>query len=334
MGVNRKLTFLLFLSAVYLSADFLYALCRRETGNVLYEAFRVKKMRSQRSAGPQRILLSGGSNAVWGYRSAILEKEMSIPTTNLALPSEGHDPKVMRKLLLDVIRRGDIAVYSSISLWNLSVINDAAAQDLLRAAGLSPSSGFRERIFQTLSSNFSLSPPRHTLAFELPRLYQRYIGQQLPPHYLNTYNEYGDLKSCNKVPIGPQPFTPSADQEAQLAALRDLQREVEERGARLIIDLSWLYVSKDEKSLWMKEYEPFFRALKTEFTVATGALDSVLLTDDELFCDTVNHLSDEGAVQRTVRLALFLKKELTKGDEDMTLSSGLRNRALVRKRIQ
>ena len=155
-----------------------------------------------------------------------------------------------------------------------------------------------------------MAPRQQTLASALPRIYRRYISKE-PSEQFKHYNAYGDWQSCPEWHgASPQKFIVPPPTVALVETLRDYQQRLRQKGATLVLDVSWLYIHADDRSRWLAEYQPNFQALKQDFAVATGALDDVLVSDGLLFCDSEHHLGDAGALIRSQRLATFLAATL------------------------
>ncbi len=306
--------------AIYIAAGLMFALAERDTSNTAYEIFRTKALHADQADSSRRILLVGGSNVIYGYRSEVLEQSLHIPTTNMAINSEGGDPIAMRELSLSMARDGDIVVYSSIAFWNLRSIDTASAKDLLHQAGLDPATDLRKRLKDLVSRYWLMAPRQQTLASALPRLYRRYVSKE-PTEQFKDYNEYGDWKACpTSHHPSPQGYTPPPPTVALVDALRDYQQRLREKGATLVLDISWLYVHADDSSRWLAEYQRNFQVLKQNFVVTTRALDDVLVSNGLLFCDSEHHLVDAGALLRSQRLATFLAATLAAHPRQLTIT--------------
>ncbi|MCX6131642.1 MAG: hypothetical protein NTX25_21595 [Proteobacteria bacterium] len=294
---------------IYACFGFLYALDHRDTGNELFEMFRSKSLAAAKSGGPSRILLLGGSNVIWGYRSQVIEDSIGIPTFNMALLHEANDPKVMRALLLSMLRPGDTVVYASISLWNSRPLNPEGALELLRVAGLEDAGSLSERAEQVFSRYWIPVPKRSRLVRSLSSLYQRYI--ELIPGIQARLNEKGDIKICerNTVPAAAE-YSPTPDFDKYAQELYAFQDRIKTRGARLVIEFPPLLIRHEQKEKWLESYRPFWKFIQNRFEVSTKDIADTLLEDQTIFCDTNFHLGDAGAVSRSLVMSEYLRRNL------------------------
>lgn len=305
VGNHRYYVFPLLILALYIGAGFLFALAERETGNVNYEIFRMKALHAEEAESPARVLLVGGSNVNWGHRSQVIEDELRISTTNLALNREGGDPKVMRELALSVAKENDIVVYSSVIFWNQINLDPEPAADLLKAAGLSLSESPWEDFKAAFSWYWRPFPVDHMLLYELPRIYKRYVAEEPSVHFAK-YNKHGDNRSCSPTVVRPKSFGQGPDLSL-IDRLKIFRDELSELNVHLVIEFSWMFIFEEDRERWISEFQPLFEILKHEFTVANDNLNEVLKSDGTLFCDTENHLAEEAAAIRSRNLANFLK---------------------------
>ena len=308
---NQSLCFFAILgfAAVYLGFGFLYALDRRDTSNVLYEIFRSKVHAAAQVDGP-RVLLVGGSNTVWGSRSAIIQSESGIPTFNLALTHEAYDPKAMRALTLSVVQPGDTVIYASVSFWNSRSTDPVAAAELLRVAGLaSEDMPGLDRLKQSLDRIWSPYPQKSTVVTSLPALLRRYVRHE-PSEHMQGLNAQGDLARCTvpgSVP-GPNSYVDPPEQSLFFAELQDFEDDLQQHGASLVLALPPNLIAESEREKWIQNFTPQFEAMKRRFTVAQADVASSLYLDKNLFCDTGFHLADEEAARRSQRLGQFMKE--------------------------
>lgn len=295
-------------AAVYLGFGFLYALDRRDTSNVLYEIFRGKVHAASQVHGP-RLLLVGGSNTIWGLRSAIIESESGIPTFNLALTHEAYDPKAMRTMALSVVQPGDTVIYASVSFWNSRSTDPAAAGELLRVAGLaSEDSSGLDVLKQKLDRIWSPYPQKSTIVTSLPALYRRYIRHE-PSEHMQGLNAQGDLASCQAPGsvAGPNTYVDPPDQSVFFGELEDFEDDLRQRGASLVLTFPPNLILESERDKWIQTFTPQFETMKRRFAVAQADLESSLYVDKNEFCDTGFHLADAEAAQRSQRLGQFMK---------------------------
>ncbi len=308
VGREKKYYAILLFVVLYIGAGFLFAVAR-DINNDYYEVFRSKMSHADKTKSARRILLVGGSNMLWGYRSQTIEENLKIPTTNLALKREADNPEVMRELVISVVQKNDIVVYSSILFWNEINFDFEASQALLKSAGLNINDDSSWLDFTSMfGSYWSFAPTNQPLIFNLPKIFHRYILGE-PTEYFSSYNEFGDIKSCtSKIDVKPRSFTENGDIEALTKSLLKFKRSLEEKGAKLVLEFSSLLIDESDRERWINEYQPLFFTLKDNFILSTTSLDEVLFSDTSLFCDTHNHLVDEAALRRSEHMASFLKE--------------------------
>ncbi|WP_141734849.1 hypothetical protein [Oligoflexus tunisiensis] len=294
-------------AALYVGFGFLFALDKRDTSNVLHEIFREKALAANRAVGKKRILLTGGSNVVWGFRSQLIEDATGIPTFNLALIHEAYDPKAMRALTQSVVRKGDVVVYSSISFLNSRGTDPNAAQELLQVAGLDHETrGPFQRLKRTLCHHWSPYPQRSAIIASLPTLYRRYIQQERSIH-AQGLNAKGDVASCHKqAAAGAAGYVDPPDRASLFNELQEFQNALRAEGASLVLQLPPTLIVPDQKQLWLDAYIPFLAAMREQFAVATQDMEHVVSTEEPRFCDSGFHLGNEEAENRSRALAAFL----------------------------
>lgn len=315
---KQVLPFLAILSfaALYFGFGWLYALDKRDTGNVLYEAFRSKVLAADETPGDARILLSGGSNVIWGFRSQVIEEGTGIPTFNLGLIHEAYDPSAMRKLTLSAVRPGDTVVYASVSFWNSRSTDPLAAREILKVAGLDDEEYWSLQTFKrTMDRYWSAYPQTKTIITSLPALWERYFLRKRGAH-TQDLNPKGDLAGCQAPGTGgPNSFVAAADPLEFLRPLQEFQDALRKRGASLVLMLPPTLIIPDEKNKWIEGYAQQVQAMQDHFMMATPSVASSLYTDPALFCDTGFHLADAEAAARSRRLADFLnERRKTVGD--------------------
>jgi hypothetical protein len=294
-------------AALYVGFGFLFALDRRDTSNVLHEIFREKVLTANRAEGKKRILLVGGSNAVWGFRSQIIEDATGIPTFNLALIHEAYEPSAMRALIRSVVREGDVVVYSSTSFINSRETDPNAARDLLQVAGLdyedtTPIQSFAKK----LGRHWSPYPQKSAIITSLPTLYRRYFKEERSIHS-QSLNTKGDLASCDKQgTTGPAGFVDPPDSVTLFQELKEFQDALLDEGASLVLELPPALIMPEQRQQWIDAYTPFLKAMREQFNVATQNMEQAISTEEPLFCDSGFHLGNEGAENRSRALAAFL----------------------------
>lgn len=309
---------ILIFAALYVAFGCLYALDKRDTSNVLYEIFRDKVHAANQAEGDARILLVGGSNTVWGFRSQIVEDESGLPTFNLALTHEAYDPMVMRALVLNAVAPGDTVVYSSVTFWNARNSDPPAAAELLRVAGLDHKDKSVLTIAkENLERYWSPYPQKSTIITSLPALYRRYVLHE-PSVHMRDLNSKGDVARClTPGAAGRSGFRDPAPLESYLQALQNFEHELRLRGASLIVMVPPNLIVPDDRERWVQAFGPLVEAMQTIFTMAPPALEESLYTDVALFCDTEFHLADSEAERRSRILGQYLR-ERTAHTKQMT----------------
>ena len=303
----RRASFLLItLVMVYIGIGFLYAYAEREVSGSNYATFQAKKRHADKSIGGQRVLLLGGSNVIWGYKSRKLEEELQIPTTNMALLAESGLPSALRQVALTAVKNGDIVVYSSIGFYDAVTRDETAGHKLLLAAGIKVDEISLEEKKDAFPTWLPL-PKRDTLAFAFNKLYWRYVATE---DFFSIHNEYGDIKQCVKTkPVEPQSFRALTDKTRLIDKLKTFQQKIRDNGGELVVEFPPVLINEGERGAWIESYQPFFDQIKKEFNLANQDLSEVFSSDEPRFCDSPYHFGDEEALQRTKRMAHYLKSK-------------------------
>lgn len=305
----KSLAILCSLGLLYAGAGRLFSLAERNRIHEYFDAYLFKSERASDIEGPQRILLSGGSNVLWGYRSAAMQAELGIPVANVALPSEGWDSHLMRDITVSLARPGDIVVYASLNFWNIRSTLPVVAERLRRATGLDPQpEGWWPRLKAEVGKNWRPIPEGETLAASLPFLYRRFVRGETFDLW-SLYNRDGDVKICVGGSPEPRAFVlpPLLERDLFVQEMQKFQSELEKKGARLLVDIPWQRVREVEKQLWVSSFQPLLEKLKSLMPVSIHELETVLLTEGQDFCDSPHHLVEAKALERTRHTSAVLR---------------------------
>ncbi len=290
----------------YLCYGFLCGLSSRDAGNMHYEIFRIKERKADSVKSAPRILLAGGSNVVWSYRSQVIEEELKIPTINLAINNEGGDTRVLQELVIRATRPNDIVLYSSVIFWGDYPVDRKAAQAFAEAAGLTRTNHWKD----VLKWYWQPFPQDRPLIELLGGLYQRYWRQAPPPDFSAYYNSYGDAKWCYPKKIKPVSFVRPGHAEKLYSILFQFSDRIKAKKAKLILKFPWIYIEEAEREKWLEAYQPIFDRLNKDFSLQTPSLNYVLRSEREFFCDTTFHLDEATAKERSGMVAERLKEFL------------------------
>lgn len=252
---------------------------------------------------PQRILIVGGSGAHYTVDAELMEKQLGIPTINLATDGPvGLD--VILPSVSDAIQPGDIVILipEYLLLLDEDGLGDRSGQFGLVVGepgmGDIPTQQLAQDIMMlgvpTLrgmtKASVDLVEKGHFTGY-----YSDPITDRGDPTVMKqrTRSKWWQLKI--KDSITPHAFN----------RIQQFQEEVEAKGATLVLGLSWIYGSTDEETLGnIRE-----TAEKLE-TIAPLLYDNASLnvkTDSSIFADTHYHLNPEGRRIRTTELTQQLK---------------------------
>ncbi|MGF1481784.1 MAG: hypothetical protein ACFB4I_20265 [Cyanophyceae cyanobacterium] len=251
---------------------------------------------------PQRLLIMGGSGAHHSIDSRILEQELNIPVMNMGLDGP-VGLNVILPSILEVVRPGDIVLL--------------IPEDLI----LTDEDGLLER-----SASFGIAIGRPSLG-EVPNkeLVQTFWRLGIPSlrnlakstvdlvkkgrmtgYYSGPITHRGD-PTVTKVRQGEwwqwrihKPISRHA-----IARITKFRKEVESKGATLVLSLPWVYASTDEKTV--TNMRKTTQKLAQIAPLVYEPTSYNLKTDSRLFADTHHHLVPEARKLRARQLAKQLK---------------------------
>jgi hypothetical protein len=288
-----------------------------------------------RSTPGRRLLIAGGSNALFGFDSTKLSDALSMPAINLAIHA-GLPLDRNLTLVKSEARAGDTVIlalewlyylrdYESPTDWTaIQVLSwDASyfrALGARRQAKLIASTSLR-RVLEAWQAKLSaarllaqhpsrsLRPPHAILAdydaSARPRTFE-YSGQNL--------DQRGDLQNtCSDRPSKPlqaSEYTLDSIEIDPVALdyIKATVRELERRGARVFLVFPSMATELNKGDALLRPARHLVRALANEGLPFLGTLDDAMLPERAFF-DTAYHLSCEGRRMRTERLIARLTSQ-------------------------
>ena len=285
--------------AIYVASGFLFALMERNVGDSLYQIFEVKKKIADSKGAGGRILISGGSNVLWGFRSQIVEERLKKPTINIGMYHEAYGPAVMQALTLQTVQDGDTVLYSSITMWDARPTDAVAGLQLLAKAGLTLDDSHIQQWLSRIHRYWLPKPEKGILARELKNL-MTFARKDHDSKFYEAYNDYGDIKSCTSTTLpGPNVIQHLNSWSETMAHLAEFRSELEKKGARLILQFPAVLVFPGQKSVWVERYRDRYEELKRDFNLIGPRLEDLIREDASEFCDTGFHLHNEPAINRS-----------------------------------
>jgi len=262
---------------------------------IMYEE---KMAIAQNVQAPKRILILGGSGAHYTVDAGLMQQELGIPTLNL-----GTDGPVGLDVILpsvaDAIHPGDIVVLipEYLLLDDKDGWGDRSGQFGIAIGkpglGNVPAKQLAQDIM--LLGNPTLRAiTRSTLDLAEKGKFTGY--------YSDPITQNGDptvLKKRTKTPWWALKVNSAATPHT-LHRIKQFRDEVQAKGATLVLGLSWIYGSTDEKT------KSNIRETAAQLsTIAPLLYDPQTLniqTDSSLFADTHYHLNPSGRRARTLEL--------------------------------
>jgi len=256
-----------------------------------------------------RLIFIGGSNLAFGLDSRKIQETTGLPVVNMGL----HTELGLRYMINEVrpdIRPGDVVVVIQEYPFQLE-----CAYTLLEHFLFFPQ-GIRYVDRATVLALLRQFPMTAQRRFEgVLRSHLLLHGAPLPPEFgynASGFNEYGDntghLTRNNKVFPLTEMVIPEAVPET-VAALNRFARELETRGARLLLSFP-----PCPQSCYTAEAarrgERLFRRIQEQGAFALLGRPADFVFTDSMFYDTVYHLNRTGRELRTRLLAGFLLQAL------------------------
>ncbi|MBD2254316.1 hypothetical protein H6G14_24025 [Nostoc parmelioides FACHB-3921] len=267
---------------------------------IMYEQ---KKAIASEVKAPQRILIVGGSGAHYTVDAGLMQQQLGIPTLNMA--TDGPvGLNVILPSVTDSIKKGDIVVLipEYLILNDKDGFGDRSGQFSV-AIGKPGLGGVPAK--QLAQDIMLLGVP--TLRAVTKSSVELVEKGRFTGYYSDPITANGDptvmkqrLKSAWWQLKIQEPVSPHA-----LRRIRQFKKEVEAKGATLVLGLSWIYASTDTKTL-----SNISKTADKLSEIAPVLYDKQTLnvkTDSSLFADTHYHLNPPGRRTRTTELVEQLK---------------------------
>jgi hypothetical protein len=247
---------------------------------------------------PQRILVVGGSGAHYTVDAKLMQQQLGIPAINIATDGPvGLD--VILPSVSDVIKKGDIVLL--IPEYLLLLDDDGLGDRSGQFGAAIGKPGLGKIPPKQLAQDLMLLgiPTLKAATKSSLDLVQK---GHLTGYYSDPVSDHGDptvLKKRTKSKWWSLEINDSVSDHA-VQSIQKFKQEVEAKGATLVLGLSWIYGSTDDKTL------NNIRATAVELEkIAPLLYDHKTLnvkTDSSLFADTHYHLNPDGRRVRTSEL--------------------------------
>ncbi len=242
-----------------------------------------------------KIVIAGGSNALWGIDSATLSELSGKPVINLAIPAEGGDPYLMHEIALAMAQPDDIIVYTSLNFWIDVGIDKQRAFRIGQRLGLDSYTNGEHTIswIQKLEFYWKPFPTELNPTKEVRRLFSPSPYE----HFYNNLNSFGDYAGCTPAAVSPFSETSEGNNKRFATDFKNFKMHAKAKGVRVINVAPWILVKPEEKNDWTNYYWKTLREI-TGRSDPKGHPDLVLRTDSKEFCDSNAHLSRAMAKKR------------------------------------
>jgi hypothetical protein len=255
-------------------------------------------------AAPKRILVVGGSGAHYTVDAELMQKQLGIPTINVA--TDGPvGLNVILPSILDVVQKGDIVLLipEYLLLLDDDGLGDRSGQ--FGAAIGKPGLGNipPKQLAQDLML-LGIPTLRAATKSSLDLLQKgRFTG-----YYSDPVTKYGDpivLKERTNSEWWSLKINDTVSDHA-LQRIQKFKQEVEAKDATLVLGLSWIYGSTDEKTI--NNIRATAARLEKIAPVLYDQESLNVKTDSSLFADTHYHLNSNGRRVRTTELVEQFKE--------------------------
>lgn len=270
----------------------------------------IDKIERLSSLASPKLVVIGGSNVSFGINSKMLEEELGIPTVNMGIHA-GVGLKYMIQQVLTYIDSNDIVLISPehAQFGAMYYGNDkllSLAQDVMPDSSLRLDADDYYYLADEIPSYVG-NKCFKLLSFWLP------ITRELKSdvYTRNQFNEYGDAVAHFGYPskgVRLKSLSYSLD-ESVITQLNRHKSIIEKKGAAFIMCHPVLQHSccHNSKS-FMEKFNAFVEHDDADFSMVTKQEDYVF--EDNLFFDTIYHLTEEGRDIRTKRLCLDIERAL------------------------
>ncbi len=254
-----------------------------------------------------RIILTGGSNVVFGFDSQIISSQVQKPVINHGIHA-GYGMKYILDDLKAFVRKGDTVVLSP-EYYHFLNKNYLGREPLLFSLTAKPSNIKLLSIGQCIE----VAPYVPKFAFQRVKSFAYNIlkAGSFDSSTPNVYgefaiNKYGDNHThwdMENEEFHSYVFSGALNDNAFQYVL-DFQNEMEKRGARLIVVYPSLCESSFEKNEnYIKDIDTKLR----EYGVNVLGHPEDFSYSDDLFFDSPYHLNGTGVIQRSKKLSTFLE---------------------------
>lgn len=306
----KKIIFFLFLIAI-IYASYVLLFYKDYESTYIYKLYYEKKSNYAKQYNSPRIFFSAGSNVRFGVKTERIEKELDIPTINMAL-AIGFEPDYMFHMLKNVIKKDDIVIipmeyqnilleeYSDTSrkkyiltydqkyLWSLSIY------DILDTIfSITP-----EDLFRSLKDHFFLNNSIYQEQLE----YINSNGDQI--------NNVGKIlnDTGKRFKLNTKPF----EKYLGIQEIIKFNRYCKKNGIKFFMTFPNIMSTR---KLYSDKYIKFYNDLMNFYELKgikyidtpTGAI-----FDPKLFYDSVYHMNQKGMDIRTDKLIKIINEEIIK----------------------
>lgn len=270
-----------------------------------YNAALIDKVDRINSIDEPKIVLIGNSNVAFGYDSKVIEDSMGMPVVNMGLHG-GMGNKFHDDMMGYNVTPGDIYVVSHVSYWRMNKIEDPLLGWITFENHPKLWYLVKECDYKNMFHSFTAYVKKAVV-----RYYSFTPDETDETAYSRAaFNEYGDVAIEREATGGDfrsDIYPPTVD-KAEVDALNEWKRYLEERGATLVIAGFPLIIDQwpeEAGEEYMNDYQVQLEA----------AMDSDVISDWKDYCftsdyfyDTPYHLTSEGARLRSEQLVKDLQK--------------------------
>ncbi|TAE59143.1 MAG: hypothetical protein EAZ76_02275 [Nostocales cyanobacterium] len=253
---------------------------------------------------PRRILIVGGSGAHYTVDAKLMQEKLGIPTINVATDGPvGLD--VILPSVSDVIKKGDIVLL--IPEYLLLLDDDGFGDRSGQFGAAIGKPGLGNIPPKQLAQDLML------LGIPTLRAATKSSLDVIQKGRLTGY--YSDPITKNGDPTIIKPRTKSkwwsltiddTVSDHSLQSIQKFKQEVEAKGATLVLGLSWIYGSTDDKTI--NNIRDTAAKLEKIAPLLYDPQSLNVKTDSSLFADTHYHLNPDGRIVRTMELVEQFKK--------------------------
>ncbi len=258
-----------------------------------------------------KVVLTGGSNVIFGFNSQILQDNLNYPVVNHAIHA-GYGLKYIMEDVLQFVNKGDVIVLSP-EYSHFIGDNYYGKEPLLFSLTVKPSNLKLVSLQQVASvsefipqfsfdriKSFAYNKVKNQLRrTNSEKNYTEFSINKFGDHYTHWDDKSKDLKFYN--------FNGVVN-VAVIEFLNSINSQIKRKGAKFFISFPSLCSSTYKKN--KKTIIAIEKKLKKygDFKILDTPKDHVY--EDELFYDTSYHLNGDGVTIRSKKLASELKEQL------------------------